>query len=72
MASDISGKTTFHLTVSPENARRLEEIASEAGVEPEEVLRTSVEEWLARPRADFAEAAAYVLKKNSDLYRRLS
>jgi hypothetical protein len=28
--------------------------------------------WLAHPRADFADAAAYVLKKNAELYRRLA
>ena len=64
--------TMFRLAVSPESARRLAELAGEAGVEPEEFLRASVEEWLSRPRPDFAEAASYVLKKNADLYRRLA
>ena len=67
-----NSETTFHLAVSPESARRLTELAGEAGVRPEEFLRASVEEWLSRPRIDFAEAASYVLKKNADLYRRLA
>ena len=69
---ESNSETTFHLAVSPESARRLAELAGEAGVQPEEFLRASVEEWLSRPRTDFAEAAAYVLKKNADLYRRLA
>ncbi len=70
MSSD--SETTFHLAVSAESARRLTELAGEAGVQPEELLRASVEEWLSRPRTDFAGAASYVLKKNADLYRRLA
>jgi hypothetical protein len=31
-----------------------------------------VEEWLARPREDFAAAARYVRGKNAALYRRLA
>lgn len=63
---------TFQLAVSPESARRLEELAGEAGVPPEELLRSSVEEWLSRPRSGFEEAASYVLQKNRELYRRLA
>ncbi|HEY2296038.1 MAG TPA: ribbon-helix-helix protein, CopG family [Thermoanaerobaculia bacterium] len=63
---------TFQLAVSPESARRLEELAVEAGVPAEELLRASVEEWLSRPRSGFAEAASYVLQKNAELYRRLA
>jgi hypothetical protein len=70
MSSD--SEATFHLAISPESARRLTELAGEAGVQPEEFLRASVEEWLSRPQADFAETTSYVLQKNTDLYRRLS
>jgi hypothetical protein len=68
----MSSEATFHLAVSPESARRLNELAGEAGVQPEELLRASVEEWLSRPRTNFSEAASYVLKKNTELYRRLA
>jgi hypothetical protein len=50
----------------------LTDLADEAGVQPEEFLRASVEEWLSRPQASFSEAASYVLKKNAELYRRLA
>ena len=33
---------------------------------------SSVEEWLSQPRSGFAEAASHVLKKNTELYRRLA
>jgi predicted transcriptional regulator len=64
--------TTITIALPEEQARKLEELAQEAGVTPEALLRAGVEEWLARPRSDFAEAAAYVLKKNAELYRRLA
>jgi antitoxin FitA len=64
--------TTFRLAVSPESARRLTDLADEAGVQPEEFLRASIEEWLSRPQTSFSEAASYVLKKNAELYRRLA
>lgn len=64
--------TTITLALSDDSALKLEELAKAAGVQPTELLRASVEEWLAHPRADFADAAAYVLKKNAELYRRLA
>lgn len=64
--------TTITLAISDDSALKLEELAKAAGVKPTELLRASVEEWLAHPRADFADVAAYVLKKNAELYRRLA
>jgi hypothetical protein len=51
---------------------RLRELAAQAGVPPEELARIGLEAWLARPRADFRQAADYVLRKNAELYRRLA
>ena len=39
---------------------------------PEQLQRDGIEAWLRRPGRDFAEAAAYVLEKNRELYRRLA
>jgi antitoxin FitA len=64
--------TTFTIALTPDRASKLEELAKEAGVSPEELLRTTVENWLAHPQADFLEVAFYVLKKNAELYRRLA
>ncbi|MEO6191882.1 MAG: DNA-binding protein [Thermoanaerobaculia bacterium] len=48
------------------------ELAVKAGIQPEEFLRVSVEEWLSHSQTSFSEAASYVLKKNAELYRRLA
>ncbi len=62
----------FKITLPPQHASKLVNLARDAGVSPEEFLRAKVETWLAHLEADFTEAAAYVVKKNADLYRRLA
>jgi len=62
----------FTVVLPEVQAQRLRELAREAGVSPEQLLRVGVEGWLSRPGRDFAEAAAYVLQKNRELYRRLA
>ena len=64
--------TTFTIDLQDEPVLHLKELANKAGVAPEELLRASVEQWLKHPKDDFAQAAAYVLKKNAELYRRLA
>ncbi|HET6881539.1 MAG TPA: CopG family transcriptional regulator [Pirellulales bacterium] len=64
--------TTFSIELPDNQAKRLNELAVEGGVTPEELLKSGVREWLEAPRKDFAEAAAYVLRKNAELYRRLA
>lgn len=64
--------TTLTITLPEEQADRLRELAQAAGTSPEELLCAGVEEWLSHSRRDFAEAAAYVLQKNAELYRRLA
>ncbi len=41
-------------------------------VAPEELVRVSIEELLARPDEEFRKALEYVLNKNAELYRRLA
>jgi hypothetical protein len=60
------------IELTEEKALKLKELAMEVGVTPEELLRAGVEEWLRERREDFAKAAAYVLEKNAELYRRLA
>ena len=64
--------TTLTIVLPEGPMLRLKELAAEAGVAPEELLRASVEQWLVRPKDDFTQAAGYVLKKNAELYRRLA
>jgi hypothetical protein len=58
--------------LSEKDLERLRELASEANVSPEELLRAKVEEWLSGPKEEFRRAADYVLRKNAELYRRLA
>ncbi len=62
----------FTVELPEVQAQQLRDLAREAGISPEQLLRGGVEEWLSRPGRDFAEAAAYVLRKNRELYRRLA
>jgi antitoxin FitA len=68
----MSQRAAFKITLPAQHASKLGNLAREAGVSPEEFLGAKVENWLAHPETDFAEAAAYVVKKNADLYRRLA
>ena len=63
---------TISITLPDEQARKLEDLAKDAGLSPEELVRAGVVLWLSLPGSDFAEAAAHVLKKNAELYRRLA
>jgi antitoxin FitA len=64
--------TSITVPISEERLQRLRELAREANVPPEELLRAALDEWLSRPKDDFARAANYVLQKNAELYRRLA
>jgi predicted transcriptional regulator len=55
-----------------EQSRRLEERARQLGVDPRELARAAVNDLLSRPADDFERAAAFVLEKNRELYRRLA
>jgi len=63
---------TIMIALPEEHALRLDEMAREAGLTTEELLRAGVERLLSSPGTDFAEAAAHVLKKNASLYQRLA
>jgi len=60
------------IALSEERAKRLQELASRFHIAPEELVRVSVEELLARPDDQFQQALDRVLKKNAELYRRLA
>ena len=62
---------TLELLVPEDVASRIERAASDRGVSVEELVRTSVEEKLARD-AEFERATGEVLAKNAELYRRLA
>jgi antitoxin FitA len=60
------------ISLSDEDWAKLQEKANGVGISVEELVRTSVEELITRPDSAFEQAADYVLKKNAELYERLS
>lgn len=73
---DYGSREVFMMTItigiSDEHARKLKHLADHAGVSADELIRETVQNWLERSDQDFAMAAAYVIEKNSELYRRLA
>jgi hypothetical protein len=64
--------TSITISLSDEQLVRLRELAKETDLEPDELLRATVEAWLTQPDAVFARAAKHVLQRNAELYRRLA
>jgi predicted transcriptional regulator len=63
---------TITVTLTDDRLQKLQELAEQFRIAPEELVRISVEELIARPQADFQKALDYVLEKNKELYKRLS
>ena len=64
--------TTIAIPLSDDRVAQLRQWAEQAGLAPEEFLRRRVEQLLDRPDEQFHKAAAHVLEKNAELYRRLA
>lgn len=64
--------TTITIELPSERLQKLQEMALKFGVSMEELVRISVEDMLTQPEEQFRKAAQYVLKKNAELYKRLS
>jgi hypothetical protein len=63
---------TIEINLQEPTASRVEEAARRLGIAPEELLRISVEEKLARLDDAFRDALDAVVAKNAELYRRLA
>ena len=63
---------TIIVPISDDRLTKLKEIAARFNIAPEDLVRVSIDELLARPEEAFQQAAQYVLDKNSELYRRLA
>ena len=59
------------INISEDQAEKLGAEAKRLGLTPEQLARAAVVDLLDR-REDFGAAAAYVLEKNAELYKRLS
>ena len=64
--------TTMTLQLDDAKADALRKRAQRVGLEPEQLLRASVDDLIAQPDVDFDQAANRVLAKNRELYRRLA
>ena len=62
----------FSIDLSAAQAEQLRAEAARLGLTPEELARAAVADLLASVGEDFEAAAARVLKKNEELYRRLA
>ncbi len=60
------------IPLTEEQLAKLREKARRLQVPPETLLAASVEDLLSRPDEEFLRAMGYVLRKNSELYRRLA
>ena len=58
--------------LTDEQAERLNRFAESLGVDPAELARAACVDLLSQPARDFRDAAAHVLEKNRELYRRLA
>jgi hypothetical protein len=63
-------KLAFELP--PAQAAKLREEAARLGLTPEDLARAALADLLGTPDAEFRDAAARILAKNQELYRRLA
>ena len=63
---------SISINFDDEQSARLEDRAKELGVDPRELAKAAVNDLLSQPDDQFDQAATLVLKKNQELYRRLS
>ena len=56
------------INISDEQLQKLQALAQENGISLEDLLRARIEDWLSQPTSEFAQAANYVLNKNTELY----
>jgi hypothetical protein len=63
---------TITIPIPEDRLMKLQEIAARLRVSPEDLVRVSIDELLAKPDEAFRQAATDVLDKNSELYKRLA
>jgi predicted transcriptional regulator len=60
------------IDLSDSQFQKLQDLARVHGITTEVLLKASLEDWLNVQKGDFVNAADYVLRKNTELYRRLT
>ena len=64
--------TSITVALPEDRLSRLREAAADLGVTPEQLVQASIEGLLAQPDEEFRRSAQRVLRKNSELYKRLA
>jgi len=64
--------TTFTVHLDESKAALLREKAEKYGLSPDQLVKASIEDFLAQPEQEFEAAAQRVLSKNKELYNRLA
>ena len=62
---------SMEVKLSDEQLSKLQKLAPQNDVSPEELLQSQVDFCLSRD-SDFGSAVQYLLQKNAELYRRLA
>ena len=63
---------TLNLDLDDQQVLQLRATAQRLNVSVDELAKAAINDLLAKPEDEFEQAAARVLKKNEELYRRLS
>jgi len=63
---------TLNLELDDQQTHRLREVAQRLNVSVDDLAKAAINDLLAKPESDFERAATRVLKKNTELYRRLA
>lgn len=70
--SKVIGMASITIDIQDTQLKKLQALADLRGLSPEDLLLASVEDLLSVPKSEFSQTADYVLKKNTELYHRLS
>ena len=71
-ATRYSNPMKIAFELPPAQSERLRAEAERLGLSPDDLARAALADLLAAPDADFQAAAARVIAKNRELYRRLA
>jgi Spy/CpxP family protein refolding chaperone len=63
---------TLNVELDTQQLERLEEAARRLNISVDDLARAAINDLLAKPESDFERAAARVLQKNAELYKRLA
>ena len=61
---------SIHVSLTDDQKGRLERLAGQAGMTPEDFLSLQVGQFLSPANSDFEQVSKRVLEKNVELYRR--